>query len=110
MKVNSGLLFAASLLLGGALAVGQQSTSGMAVDDPELYFGVFSLNQAHQKQIADVKAAEAARAKDAESEDPRSASLHQAFRATPDARLPDSSFLPWGWSLSKKQPGVWRLV
>lgn len=80
MKVKSGLLiFTVGLLLGSALAIGQQATSGFAVDDPELYFGVFSLHQKHQEQIAAAKTAEAARAKDAESADPSSASLHQAF-------------------------------
>lgn len=80
MKVNRGILIlTVGLLLDGVLAVGQQGAPGFAVDDPELYFGVFSLHQKHQEQIAAAKAAEAGRAKDVESEDPTSASLHQAF-------------------------------
>jgi len=80
MKANRGLLILmAGLLIAAAPAVGQQGASGFAVDDPELYFGVLSLHQRHQEQIAAAKAAEAGRAKDAQSEDPSSASLHLAY-------------------------------
>jgi hypothetical protein len=47
------LLVAISVLLGGGVAIGQpQQPSGIALDDPELYFGFFSLHQAIQKDTA----------------------------------------------------------
>ena len=52
----SGLI----LLLAAGAAVGEQhSPAAFAVDDPELYFGFFSLHQAHLKMAADAKVAEA---------------------------------------------------
>ena len=84
MKARRGLLILiAGLLIDAAPAVGQPGASGFAVDDPELYFGFLSLQQTQQEQIAAAKTAEAARAKDSESQDPTSASLHQAFAQQP---------------------------